>query len=382
MRSVASLLICLWLASCALAPPASAPQPPWRDSAFGPPSERIDPTAVFAMSEAMQQYLRTQILPRARSMGRQQALADALARRRLLRLEYDAEMTRNAAQAFDARAGNCLSLVVMAAAFAKAMDLKVEYRSAWLEETWSRQGDLLFRSGHVNLTLGPRFGDTTGRGDTTTVTIDFLPSNELRGLRTRTVDEPTLVAMFMNNRAAEALAQGRLDDAYAWSRAAIGQAPAFLSAHNTLGVVYLRRGETAAAEQVFRGVLAREAENTRAMSNLVQALTRSGQAAEAAAVQARLAALEPHPPFHFFQLGRAAMERHDYAAARDWFAKEVARADDRPEFHYWLALAHFRLGETERARRHLARAHEHGTTRQERALYAAKLEWLRARGLE
>ena len=72
-------------------------------------------------------------------------------------------MTRNAAQAFDARAGNCLSLVVMTAALAKELGLQVEYNSAYTEETWSRNGALLLRSGHINITIGRRFVDRTAR---------------------------------------------------------------------------------------------------------------------------------------------------------------------------------------------------------------------------
>ena len=46
--------------------------------------------------------------------------------------------------------------------------------------------------------------------------VDFLPSDRARGYRTRRVGETTLVAMYQNNRAAEALVEGRLDEAYAW----------------------------------------------------------------------------------------------------------------------------------------------------------------------
>jgi transglutaminase-like putative cysteine protease len=47
-----------------------------------------------------------------------------------IRLEYDAAVTRNAAQAFEARTGNCLSLVIMTAALARELGLTVRYQSA------------------------------------------------------------------------------------------------------------------------------------------------------------------------------------------------------------------------------------------------------------
>ena len=381
MRTWASLLLCLLLAACAEAPVAQRPDALFNDQLFGTPSERISADDVFALTDEMRSYLNTDMARQFRAKGRQQALVDALYQRGQLKLEYDAAMTRNAAQAFDARSGNCLSLVIMTAAFAKELGLRVEYQSAFREETWSRAGNLYLRSGHVNLTLSRRATDLQG-GDASRppLTIDFLPAEAIGGLRTRSIDEATVVSMYMNNRAAEALVQGHLDDAYAWARAAVAHRPGFYSAYNTLGVIYLRHGDLAQAEQVFSHILEREPANTRVLYNLAAALGQLGRAGEAAEVRRKLAQIEPHPPFYYFNLGIAAMEHDDFRAARDLFAKEVARADYYHEFHFWLALASFRLGEIEPAREHLALAMQNSTTRRDHDLYAAKLAWLRSRG--
>ena len=184
--------------------------------------------------------------------------------------------------------------------------------------------------------------------------------------------------MYMNNRAAEALARGEVDAAYWWAREAMRQGPDFLSAYNTLGVVYLRHGDWAQADRVFARVLEREPGNAQALSNRAQALTRLGRPEEAQALQRRLAQIEPYPPYHFYDLGRAAMDRGEYRAARELFAREVDRASYNAEFQYWLGLADFRLGDLESARKHLALAMESSATRDERDLYAAKLAWLRS----
>src|SRR5206468_1162084 len=167
----------------------------------------------------------------------------------------------------------------------------------------------------------------------------FLPADEARRLRTRAITEATIIAMYMNNRSADALVQGRLDDAYAWARAAIAQSPTFLSAYNTLGVIYLRHGNLLEAERVLAEVLAREPDNTPALSNLALVLDKQGRIADAVLLQRRLAQIEPYPPFHFFDLGMAAMQAGDFKAARELFAKEVARAAYYHEFHFWLAVA-------------------------------------------
>ena len=245
-------------------------------------------------------------------MGPQQGLIHALYQRDQLKLQYDASMTRNASQAFDARAGNCLSLVIMTAAFAKELGLQVRYQSAYLEETWGRSGDLLVRSGHVNVTLDRKHRRYGSMVAATALTIDFLPAESLRGLRSREIQEETIVAMYMNNKAVEALVEGRSDDAYAWAREAIFQSPEYLGSHNTLGVIYMRRGDLAQSATVFSYLLEREPANARAMSNLAQVFARQGRNAESAALLRRLAQIEPVGPFHYFNLGLAAMEQRNF----------------------------------------------------------------------
>jgi tetratricopeptide (TPR) repeat protein len=378
MRLLASLLLCVGLVACAAAPVAPPPDALFHDASFGAPSERIAVDDVFALSDEMRGYLRTTMAESLRRKGTQRGLIDALYRQGELKLEYDVSRTRNAAEAFAARSGNCLSLVIMTAAFAKALDLPVTFQSAFTDETWSRSGDLYFKSGHVNLTLGQRFVERDGRADTNRLMIDFLPADELRGLRTTPISEDTVVAMYFNNRAAEALAHQQLDDAYAWARAAVRRSPVFLAAWNTLGVVYLRHGDSAQADRVFAELLQREPANAQALSNRAQTLELLGRAEEAGRLRQRLAQIEPYPPFHFFDLGRAAMDRGDYRSARELFAKEVERAAYHPEFQYWLGLASFRLGDLDAAREHLGLAVDGSATRGERELYAAKLAWLRA----
>jgi tetratricopeptide (TPR) repeat protein len=209
--------------------------------------------------------------------------------------------------------------------------------------------------------------------------IDFLPPEQLRGLKTVEIPESLVVAMYMNNRAVEALVQERIDDAYAWAREAIRADAGFLAAQNTLGVIYLRRGALPQARTVFERVLSVDATHTRALANLAEVATRQGRPDDAAQLRERLARLEPEPPLHFYNLGLAAMRRQDFSAARELFAKAAARGDTGADVHFQLGVAHYRLGDFERAARELSLAAEATASRSERDLYAAKLAWLRAR---
>ncbi|HET7792424.1 MAG TPA: tetratricopeptide repeat protein [Rhizobacter sp.] len=387
MKRCLLLLSCLLLTACANVPTRSeVPTELFSDSSFTPPAQPVQAGQIFALSPEMKAYIDTELSRQIRSKGLKQGLLEALYRKNQLKLEYDSEHTRNATEAFEARSGNCLSLVIMTGAIANHLGMQVTYQSVYTDDIWTRANDIYFASGHVNLTLGHRLTEPGVHGGMTagltTWTIDFLPPEELRGQRSREVSESTVAAMYMNNRAAESLAEGDLDTAYAWARAAVSHQPGYLSAYNTLGVIYLRHGLASQAEKVFAHVLQRDPTSTMAMSNLARVLEVQGRTEESAALTRALTRLDPEPPYYFFDLGRAAMRRGDYADAKAWFQKEVKRAPYNHEFHFWLAQAQAQLGDMRAARSQLDLALSTSTTRRNQQLYAAKLDRLKQLGVQ
>jgi Tfp pilus assembly protein PilF len=377
MRVFAIVAVVLALAGCATAPR----QPPAAlldDALFAPPSQPVRADDVFAVSAEMKAFLASDVARLVRMKGTRRGLFDAIHDKAGLALEYDAAATRNAAEAFAARKGNCLSLVIMTAAFAKEMGLPVNFQNVFADETWSRNGSFYLSIGHVNVAIrGTRTEPGYGHYDRDEMIIDFLPSADVRGLRSWVIDESTVVAMYMNNRAVETLMAGNVNDAYWWARGAVLQDPRFLGAQNTLGVVYRAHGNLPEAQRALEYVLAREPANTGALANLVTVLEQRGDRTAARQARERLSRIEPTPPFAYFERGLAAMKAGDYRRARDMFAHEVDRAAYYHEFRFWLALAYVGLGDTEQARANLAVALENGPTKGDRDLYAAKLERLR-----
>lgn len=365
------------LGGCA-APAVQSPRPLFRDSAFARPERPVQLQQALALSPAMQEFIDTEMATHIRSKGVRSGLMDALYTKGWLQLDYDAEQTRTAAEAFAARRGNCLSLVLMTASFARHFGLPVRFNSVYLEEAWTRSGGVFFVTGHVNISLGRGVTptDVLLQAPADLLTIDFLPPQMLKGQRSHAVEESTVLAMFANNRAAEALTDGHLDEAYWWARAGMESDPRWLASYNTLAIVYRRKGMTDMAEQVLRTVLAREPENAQALSNLVLVLTDAGQLAQARVAAAQLALVQPVPPYAYFDRGVEAMRQGEYGSARELFRKEVFRAAYVPEFHFWLALANYGLGDLAGARGEIAKALENAATPRERDRYGAKLAWL------
>ena len=376
--SLLALLCALLVAACATSPIAPRTDALFNDHLFAAPSERISADDVFALSDDMQRFLTHRLAGQPLDSDTRATLIDALYVKGQLKLEYDSTVTRNAAQAFAARSGNCLSLVIMTAAFARAMGLPVQFQNVYVEDTVTRRDDMLFFIGHVNITLAPRQSILKHSALPSLMTVDFLPPQETQGLRLRVLEERTIVAMYMNNRAAEALARGDVTDAYWWARAAVGQDPELVSAYNTLGVILRSHGNPVEAEKVLAYALQRDPNNTRIVANLIRVMNDLGQVANAQALTRRLALLEPNPPYSYFDLGMQAMRDRDYTSARDLFAKEVARAPFDHEFHFWLASAYASLGDDEQARRQMLLALAYTSNRRDHDLYAAKLDRIRA----
>ena len=353
----------------------------FHDQLFKPPAAPIDTTAIFALSDRMRDYLKHNLGQRGGGHDARRALFDALYTRDQLKLEYDSAMTRNAAETFDARAGNCLSLVIMTAALARELNFTVQFQQIQMDESWSRSGNLYFAANHVNLVLGKKrtsYLDGYQVNNANALTVDFIPIPPKARETARLLEEQTIVAMYLNNRAAELLSAGSIDDAYWAARQAVQADPAFMNAYNTLAVIYQSHGDQMQAEQTLRHALRYAPNNTIYLSNLAQTLESLHRPAEAAAVRERLARLEPYPPFHFFHLGMEAMYLGDYVRARNLFERELERSPDYHEFHYWLAVSHYHLGNLRAADKHMKKALENSTTRGQNDLYAAKLDRIRA----
>ncbi|HEU4853495.1 MAG TPA: tetratricopeptide repeat protein [Telluria sp.] len=380
MKHLALLLIAFLLGGCAT---TQAPPPDTStllsDSLFQPPKDKITTQDLFTASPAMKEYLRSYEFRRlSGTRGGALGLIDALYTRGQLQLEYDTTATRSAAETFESKSGNCLSLVIMTAAFARELGLFPTFQTVLAGDTWTRSGELYLSNMHVNLAIGRRSGKVNGLDDTAgLLLVDFLPPEEMKGFKFRHIDEGMVEAMYLNNRAAEALSENRTDDAYWWARKAVVEHPEYTPAINTLGVVYQRRGQPTLAERAYKMALARDAQSDVTMYNLIPLLAQLGKHEESQAMAARVATIRKVPPFHYFRSGIEAMQREDYALARDLFRKEVDRAPYYDEFHYWLGMAQLKLGETGAARAQFALALENSSSTGMRSKYSAKLRHLK-----
>ena len=237
-----------------------------------------------------------------------------------LKLEYDAGMTRNAAEAFAAREGNCLSLVIMTAAFAKEMDFTFVTRTCYVDETWSARRRLLPRRSATSICRSAGGGSTRPlrRRNEQRFDDDRLPApGEIRGARTGRSTEPTIVAMYMNNRAVESLASGRARRRLLVGARGRPAGPALHRARTTRSassIAARRSGGARARLRVRAGP--RAGQHARAVEPGRRCCTTGPQPRKRERFARSSTKIEPNPPFGYFKRGIAAMQAATSRLAR------------------------------------------------------------------
>ncbi|MET3108291.1 tetratricopeptide (TPR) repeat protein [Oxalobacteraceae bacterium GrIS 2.11] len=383
MRIVILVLICCTISACSSAPPLAAGDL-FHDELFSPAAQQIQPEDALTISEPMKSYARTRLHHSSGHVDdadRRVALYNALYRKGELRLDYDATETLTAAQAFEAKKGNCLSLVLLTAAMAKELGLPIRFQSVIGVTDWTRSDNLFMSIGHVNLMLvgiPSEFELTTWTANP--MVVDFLPLDSANVLDSVEIEENTVLAMFANNRAVETLIQGNANDAYWWARAALKQDPKFANAYITLGVIYRTVHHSEYAEVVLGRVAAHDPDNTTMLTNRILVLRDLGRESESKALAQRLASLDKYPPWAYYLHAQAEFEAGHYELARHLYEKEMARDPNHHEIEYGLALVYLKLNDTPGAIKHLQRAIELSNSQQNREFYTARLEKLKSTG--
>lgn len=362
-----------------LRPDASALMPVSADEAFGAPVPVPTADDIFRASPAMLAYLRGELAAALRHKGKIRGLAEAVVGQGSLRLEYDAAHTRTAAEAFEARAGDCLSLVIMTAALARELGLQVRFQDM-RTQVWERRDEqgLDLGIGHVNILIGHGPGDGSVRMPySQAMLVDFLPQTGAVGVQGHAIDERRVVAMLLNNRASEALLEADLRAAYWHARAALRSDPGFAQAWNTLGVVLERAELFAKARLALTTALQLDSDYESALSNLVRVAERLDRPDEAREWAQALQRLRPQHPLALYEAGRQAMARRDWQAARPLLQRALERGGDWHALHFALAQVFAQLGQGRQAEAHLALARDSGTTPALRERYEGKLGRLR-----
>lgn len=288
--------------------------------------------------------------------------------------KYRDNLTKIPADTFDARAGNCLSLVLLSASLADALGVDVEFQEVEVPPVWDKAGDFYLVNGHINLRLIPRETSDTFLADKNALQIDFLPERTMRGYAKRRIDRTTVMAMFYNNVAAESLVEGRYDQAYAYLKQSLMLKADFIPALNTLAILYRYKGLDDRAETLYKLALSQDSEDMNALFNYSVLLASQDRLEEWAEVHKTLELVRIRNPYYYYDMAQQAYSEHEYQTALAWYKRAVEKADYRHEFYFGLSRAYWATGDERRAKLNMQKALSLSVDEYNQRRYQAKLQ--------
>ena len=178
--------------------------------------------------------------------------------------------------------------------------------------------------------------------------VDFLPQPGSRS-RGMALTEDQILARFYNNRGSEYLTQKKDEPAYAYYRAAIAADPHYGPAYSNLAQLYKRRGLVQSAENLLWHAVALDRTGDAPLRNLHALLLAQDRKEEAQKVAGMLERIKEQNPYHWLQLGIAALQKGELRRSISALERAEALAIGFEEIHYHLALAYAKNGQRDKA---------------------------------
>lgn len=303
-------------------------------------SERAPPQIdLLEMNQEMVDYLDTHMAADLGGWGLVARLQELLFSEDYLNMQYDDRAHFTAAEAFATQRANCLSLMNLYIAMARHRGLAVQYQTVQVRPTWSRRGELLVLSEHINA-LG-RIG-ASGR-----YIVDFTPEVRLQQGTARLISDEQALALYFNNVAVEYLLADELELALDYFRFALQSDPGLSIAWNNMGGVWNRTGNPELAEYSYLKSASLDRNNASAINNLARFYALQGDMAKSLRYSRAVEAYNNRNPYYHYVLGNLAYEEGDYQEAARHFRRAIRRHDLEPDFYLALGMAQKQLGEEE-----------------------------------
>ena len=351
--------VLLGLIGCTTPPPAPpVAQLPWHDEIFGYDAASVETTrnSLFALGPDLERRLKEHAVQGLSSRQQLNYLLDLLYGTKRERFQYAAGHTTGAAETWQRKRGDCLSLAILTYAAARELRISALMQEVDVPVLYDRRGDLDFVNRHVNVRFArPQRILDQGWAEPQDVVVDFEPEYTSRKIG-RTIDEPGILARYYNNVATEYMAEGRKGPAYTFFKAAILADPVYAASYINLAVLYRGAAIDRDAESLLRHAvdLSDRTEVILPLNALHSLMVAQGRDAEAQRYAQLLKAARDNDPYYWIGLGLQQLKVRDYSAAVDSFERAQEMVNGFPELHQYLAVAYWRAGKLRSANEQLA----------------------------
>lgn len=334
---------------------------------------------IFYLSDEIKKYMDEHIFPVHGSAKRIKVLADSFFDKSNLNLIYANDANTTASQTFLSQQANCLSMTILAYSMAQYAGLDVIFQKIKIPEYWVRRDGHSLLNGHINLKIKPK-EDPADRAALTfgseAVEVDFNRNVSSQHFAKIPMSKAQIMAMFYNNKGADALILGKLNLAYAYFKQALTLDPAFVSAWGNLGILYRYKHHFDWAEAVYLHALRLDDDNLNSLENLAVLKSFEGQHQQAAELYQMLDNKRQSNPYYHFILGEEEYDKGHWDLAIDHYKKALRINRKVDEFYFGLAKAYYQLGDTEQSKKYLKQAKRNSINETMQNRYQGKLDLL------
>lgn len=272
-----------------------------------------------------------------------------------LNMIYDSSANTVAGTTFANGSANCLSLSIMTYALARHAGFGVTFREIDIPEYWTRREGYSLINGHINLRLYD-YGHNSLYFEGRSTLVDFDPFSPKKYFPSFNVEKQRVIAMFYNNKGADALVNGRNYEAYAYFRAAILADKQFQDAWANMGILYRMTGHYDWAENTYEQALTIDDENLTIWENLAILHRFMGRFEKANEIKETVEFKRQNNPYYHFMLGELDFEAQNYELALGHFRKAIKLDGGQHQFYFGVAKVRAAMGDKKGALVWLKRA--------------------------
>lgn len=302
------------------------------------------------------------------------ALADSIFLHSALNLLYKNDANTIASETFENKAANCLSLIIMTYGMADHANIGVKFQQVDIPELWvRREGDSLLNR-HVNLKLYQKNEQNLFLFNSRTYQLDFDRRAQSLNLPGNKISKTRVLALFYNNKGADALIKEHYTQAYAYFRSALLKDHFLVEAWANLGVLYRRAGRIDYAESSYLKALQIKSNDITTLENLAYIYTITLRTEEAERLNAIVLNHRKENPFYHSMLGDVQYENENWLEAIKHYKKSIRLDKKQNEFYFSLAKSYFQLGDINNSEKYLKLAKKYSYDDGQQLFYQSKLD--------
>lgn len=355
------ILICLCVMIYGCATPtdntlATIPDNVYLDAHFKSIQPLETEQQIFHLSEEMRRYVQIRLRPKIEVEEKAHRMVSDFFDPEQLDIQYVHNANLTASDAFELRQANCLSLTILSYVLAQEARLNAEFRDVEVVENWTYNKGVKMLNGHVNLRIKAPADPTVILKYESSFVIDFLPMLNLKAKKSMPLSKTDIIALFYNNKGADALVHDNEDLAYQYFKQATQLAPHLSESWGNLASLYLRRGLIAKTEQILRYANTIDPDNLNIKESLAHIYQKTNRQAEAEQIFAEIIKIRSKNPYYYAMLGKVAYASGDYQSSIEHYKKAIKLNSREHNFLFGLAQNYLSLEHHKKANYYLQRA--------------------------